>query len=138
MKAKGEDKTMIVEKRFHTRLETHIDSHILYRGRHITATTKDITPYGALLSTDRLSVPNGMLLKLSIEVGGRSEVVSGLVVWSRQQKIGIMFQQIQYDIFTAAESTAVNPGNSKQNSSHNSPSVTPKHVLFQPEPGMHR
>ncbi len=129
---------MIVEKRFHTRLDTHIESHILYRGRHITATTKDITPYGALLSTDRLSVPNGMLLKLSIEIDGRNEVVSGLVIWSRQQKIGIMFQQLQYDLFAATESLAGNTTIGRRRPADNSPRVTPKHVLFQPEPGTPR
>lgn len=130
---------MIVEKRFHTRLDIHIDSHILYRGRYVTATTKDITPYGALLSTDRLSVPNGMLLKLVIEINGRSETVSGLVIWSGQQKIGIMFQQLQYSLFAAAESLVGASNLGKQKSSYNSASnITPKHVLFQPEPGTQR
>lgn len=127
---------MIVEKRFHTRINTDIDSHIIYRGRHVTATTQDITPYGALLSTDRLSVPNGMLLQLSIEIDGHTEIVPGLVIWSGQQKIGVMFQQIQYTLFTAAESLSSNKNPVKQKSINNSTSATVKHVLFQPKPGL--
>ncbi len=126
---------MTIEKRLHKRLNLDVDSHILYRGRHITATTKDITPYGALLSTDRLSVPTGILLKLSIEIDGRHEIVSGLVIWCGQQKIGVMFQHAQYALFTAAESLCGNHVLGKQESIDDSltSSISPKHVLFQPE-----
>jgi hypothetical protein len=126
---------MIVEKRLHKRMDLDLDSHILYRGRHITATTKDITPYGALLSTDRLSVPTGILLKLSIEIDGRHEIVSGLVVWCGQQKIGVMFKYAQFSLYTAAESLA--DSNTLGRESINdfpTQSITPKNVLFQSEP----
>jgi hypothetical protein len=126
---------MIVEKRLHKRMDLNLDSHILYRGRHITATLKDITPYGALLCTDRLSVPTGILLKLSVEIDGRHEIVSGLVVWCGQQKIGIMFKHAQFPLFTAAESLVGSNtlGEELVDSSHTH-SITPKHVLFQQEP----
>ena len=128
---------MIVDKRLHKRMDLGVDGHILYRGRHITATTKDITPYGALLSTDRLSVPTGIMLKLSMDIDGSHEIVSGLVVWCEQQKIGVMFKHAQHSLFTAAESLISDQILSAQESiddSHTS-SITPKHVLFQPGPG---
>jgi hypothetical protein len=127
---------MTVEKRLHTRMNLDLDSHILYRGRHITATTKDITPYGALLSTDRLSVPTGILLKLSIEIDGRHEIVSGLVVWCGQQKIGVMFKHAQFSLYTAAESLVGYQAIGAEESIDDSCSlgITPKHILFHPEP----
>jgi hypothetical protein len=128
---------MIVEKRLHKRMDLDLDGHILYRGRHITATTRDITPYGALLSTDRLSVPTGIMLKLSLEIDGRHEIVSGLVVWCCQQKIGIMFKHAQFSLYTAAESLVSNQvlcGEESIEDTHAS-GMTPKHVLFQPGPG---
>ena len=44
-----------------------------------------------------------MLLELSADINGHLASVPGLVIWAEQQKIGIMFPQIQPTLFTAAE-----------------------------------
>jgi len=99
---------MTIEKRFHQRMEIDTEVHILHRERHIVATTQNITPYGMLLSTDKLIVPSGMLLEMSIEIDGHPILVPGLVIWAGQQKIGIMFPQTESALFTAAESIKSN------------------------------
>ena len=35
---------MILENRYHKRMDIHLDIHIMHRGRHIQATAKNITP----------------------------------------------------------------------------------------------
>lgn len=130
---------MAIEKRFHQRIDTEadVDIHILHRDRHIVAKAENISPYGILLSTEKLSVPSGMLLELSININGHLGTVCGLVIWADQQKIGIMFPKIQPRLFTAAEALVRQeipkkwPNKSRLASS---PSNTPKHILFQPEP----
>ena len=86
---------MTIEKRFHQRIdiEADVDIHILHRDRHIMAKAENITPYGMLLSTE----------KLSGDINGHLASVPGLVSWAEQQKIRIMFPQIQPALFTAAE-----------------------------------
>ncbi len=129
---------MTIEKRFHQRMdiEADVDIHIMHRDRHIMSKAENITPYGMLLSTDKLTVPNGMLLELSIDIDGYLSTVPGLVIWSDQQNIGIMFPQIQPALFTAAESLGNKDISRKQRTIKNthSPRITPKHLLFQPEP----
>ncbi len=127
---------MTVEKRFHQRMNIDIDAHIVYRDRHIIATVKNITPYGILLSADKLSVPNGMLLEISIEVNDRITSMSGLVIWSNQNKIGIMFPHAQFALFTAAESYVDKnmPVTSTKIENNQVVSIASKHRLFQPEP----
>jgi hypothetical protein len=130
---------MTIEKRFHRRIDidADVDIHIIHRDRHLIAKAGNIAPYGILLSTEKLSVPTGMLLELSIDIAGYSGTVPGLVIWSGQQKIGLMFPQIQPALFTAAEAIAAKypPKNKQLNksrlASHN---ATARHILFQPEP----
>jgi hypothetical protein len=129
---------MTIEKRFHQRIdiEADVDIHILHRERHITAKAENITPYGMLLSTDKLSVPTGMLLELSVDINGFSGSVPGLVIWTDQQKIGLMFPQIQPALFTAAEALAEKTPLRKQKTGKRSAAsgTNSKHILFQPEP----
>jgi hypothetical protein len=127
---------MTIEKRFHQRINVEIDAHIIHRDRHITATANDITPYGMLLNTNKLSVPNGMLLEISMEVNGHVSTMPGLIIWANQEKIGVMFPQAQFALFTAAES---HPSRSTVeiqdgDSSTQPTSMASKHILFQPEP----
>lgn len=127
---------MTVEKRFHKRMDIDIDVHILHRERHITATAEDITPYGMLLRTDKLAVPNGMLLEISIELDNCIKTISGLVIWTRQNRIGVMFPQIQSALYTAAEAYAdrCRPSKPRAVSSAQTASIGSKHRLFLPEP----
>ena len=120
---------MTIEKRFHQRTEIDTEVHILHRERHIMATAQNITPYGMLLSTDKLIVPSGMLLEMSIEIDGRLSSVPGLVVWAGQQKIGIMFPQTEFALFTAAESIK----GKYKSSVADSHRTSAKYMLFQPE-----
>lgn len=130
---------MTIEKRFHQRIdiEAHVDVLIVHRERQIVAKAENITPYGILLSTDKLSVPTGMLLELSIDIDGYLSTVPGLVIWTEQQKIGLMFPQIQPALFTAAEALVGQDRLKKKHSSKTqltSSNISPKHMLFQPEP----
>jgi hypothetical protein len=132
-------KDMTIEKRFHQRMEidADVDIHIMHRDRHIMAKAENLTPYGILLSTEKLSVPTGMLLELSIEIDGNLRTVPGLVIWAEQQKIGVMFPEIQPGLFTAAEELGREEFPKKKRSSKKrvaSPGISPKHMLFQPEP----
>jgi hypothetical protein len=132
-------KDMTIEKRFHQRIdiEADVDIHIVHRDRHIMAKAENITPYGILLRTDKLSVPTGMLLELSVDIDGFLNTVPGLVIWANQQKIGIMFPQIQPGLYTAAEAIVKHVPTKKKQSSKGrlaSSSISPKHILFQPEP----
>jgi hypothetical protein len=132
-------KDMTIEKRFHQRtdIDADVDIHIVHRDRHISAKAENITPYGMLLSTEKLSVPTGMLLELSVDINGYISAVPGLVIWTEQQKIGIMFPQIQPGLYTAAEALVKRESPKKKRSNKGrlvSPSINPKHVLFQPEP----
>jgi hypothetical protein len=113
-----------------------VDIHILHRERHITAKAENITPYGILLSTDKLSVPTGMLLELSVDIDGFVCSVKGLVIWTNQQKIGLMFPQIQPALFTAAEALVENnpPRKQKANKRSAASGSGSRHILFQPEP----
>jgi hypothetical protein len=118
-------------------IEADVDVHIVHRERHITAKADNITPYGMLLSTDKLSIPSGMLLELSIDIDGYLRTVPGLVIWSGQQKIGIMFPQIQPALFTAAEELAgktVSKKKRRNSRQLTSSAIAPKHILFPPEP----
>ncbi len=130
---------MTIEKRFHQRMdiEADVDIHIMHRDRHIMAKAENITPYGMLLSTDKLAVPTGMLLEMSIDIDGNPISVPGLVIWTRQQKIGVMFPQIQPALFTEAEAfverSSVKTRKAGKKSSA-SGRISSKHVLFQPEP----
>ena len=130
---------MTIEKRFHQRMDidADVDIHIMHRDRHIMAKAENLTPYGILLSTEKLSVPTGMLLELSIEIDGYLRTVPGLVIWTEQQKIGVMFPEIQPGLFTAAEELTREVLPKKKRSSKGrvaSTSISPKHMLFQPEP----
>lgn len=126
---------MTIEKRFHKRIDIQadVDIHILHRDRHIVAKAENITPYGILLSTEKLSVPTGMLLELSIDINDHHGTVCGLVIWTDQQKIGIMFPEIQPGLFTAAEALMRQELPKKKRLASPS-SNTPKHILFQPKP----
>ncbi len=129
---------MTIEKRFHQRIEIEldVDIHFPHRGRHLSAKAENITPYGMLLSTDKLTVPTGMLLELSVDIDGYFSTVPALIIWSSQQKIGVMFPQIQPALFTAAEAMAEKSSLKKQKSNKKSASsgISAKHILFQPEP----
>jgi len=123
---------MAIEKRFHQRIdiEADVDIHILHHNRHILAKAENITPYGILLSIDKLAVPTGMLLELSLDIDHHLYTVSGLVIWTGRQKIGIMFPQIQPTLFTAAEAL-ISKDKHPIADSHR---TSAKHMLFQPEP----
>jgi hypothetical protein len=129
---------MTIEKRFHQRIdiEADVDIHILHRERHISAKAENITPYGIQLSTGKLSVPTGMLLELSVDIDGFISSVSGLVIWTDQQKIGLMFPQIQPALFTAAEALVDKntPRKQKVNTRSAASGTRSKHILFPPEP----
>ncbi len=129
---------MTIEKRFHQRLEIEadIDVHILHRNRHIITRAQNISPYGILLSTDKLSVPTGMLLELFIAIDDYLCTEPGLVIWTSKQKIGVMFPQMQPALFTAAESFVRNNSLARPNFVQDAPATrtNPKHMLFQPEP----
>jgi len=123
---------MAIEKRFHQRIdiETDVDIHILHHNRHILAKAENVTPYGMLLRIDKLTVPTGMLLELSLDIDQYLRTVPGLVIWADRQKIGIMFPQIQPTLFTAAEAL-IGKDKGPIAGSHR---ISAKYMLFQPEP----
>ncbi len=131
---------MTIEKRFHQRMdiEAEVDINIVHRDRHIIAKAENITPYGMLLSTGKLTIPTGMLLELSVNIDGYFGTVPALIIWSSQKKIGVMFPQIQPKLFTAAEALVRQelPKKKRLNNSRiaTPSSNRPKHILFQPEP----
>jgi len=123
---------MILEKRYHKRMDIHMDAHIMHSGRHIQAIARNITPYGIILSTGTLTVPKGMQLELSITIDGSTLLIPGLVVWSTQSCIGIIFTSTQHALYTAAESKA-SLESQAQTGSADTTRVIPKHQLFPPE-----
>ncbi len=123
---------MILEKRYHKRMSVYMDVHIMHRGRHIQATADNITPYGMFLSTNNLTVPKGMQLELSISINDSIQQITGLVVWSTPNSIGIIFTCPQHELYTTAESCASLKNQAKPHTTDSS-TIIPKHLLFPPE-----
>jgi hypothetical protein len=93
---------MTIERRHSPRIETGIEAQILHRGRCFFTRVTNLSREGLFLQTDALTIPPGMFIDISLNVGSNHWQMSGLVIWSSAKGIGVVFRISQPELYEAA------------------------------------
>ncbi len=93
---------MAMEKRHHSRLAVDLDTEVVYRRRSFQARIENISLDGMLLATQVLRAPIGTLIKIGLHINGREWQVAGLVVHQVRNRIGVMLQMPQPELYRQA------------------------------------
>lgn len=92
---------MTIERRYSLRVETEIEAQILHRGRCFFTHVGNLSKEGLFLQTDTLTIPPGMFVDISLNVGSAHWQMSGLVTWSSANGIGVVFRISQPELYEA-------------------------------------
>jgi hypothetical protein len=93
---------MTIERRHSTRIEAGIETQILHRGRCFSTRVTNLSKEGLFLQTGSLTIPPGMFIEISLNVGNHHWQMSGLVIWSSPKGIGVVFRTSQPELYEAA------------------------------------
>jgi hypothetical protein len=99
---------MTIERRHSPRIEADIETQILHRGRCFFTRVANLSREGLFLQTDALTIPPGMFIDISLNVGTHHWQMSGLVIWSCPKGIGVVFRISQPELYETV--LALNPG----------------------------
>jgi hypothetical protein len=92
---------MTIERRHSPRIETQIEAQILHRGRCFFTRVTNLSKEGLFLQTDTLTIPPGMFVDISLNVGTNHWQMSGLVIWSSAKGVGVVFRISQPELYDA-------------------------------------
>jgi hypothetical protein len=91
---------MSPERRYSARRSVDLCVHIRYRGRRLhCAIARNLSVDGMYLDVRSITLPNGTLVELELEIEGKELLVPAIVVHHSGSGVGVMFRSSQPELF---------------------------------------